>query len=777
MKPSALSSSLFLCAVFLQPTFAQSIGLNFGAGRPDADLAETDSAGVVPQTSWNNLAGGTGGSVVLNDSGATATSASVSWATNEQWSIAETAADPNGRLFKGFISDNNNGGTDSTITITGIPYVTYNLYVYVNHDRVLEDVIISEANGAFPDFTAIENDTAIDVAPVEFVRQTTTGGAPGNYVIFAGLTNSSLDLILKAVDIGGATEGSLARNAIAAIQIVEVVAGDLDGDGLDDNWETLNGLDPNDNGLDPNNNGEAGNPDNGADGDPDEDGSPNSREETQMTDPNNEDSDGDTLLDGVEDGGGVYMSVEMTGTSPLSRDSDEDGLDDNVEDNGGVVVDPVTTTGTDPNDPDSDDDTLRDDWEVANMFDPQDDGSGLVENGPAGNPDDDGSDNADEQERGTDPRDEDTDDDSLLDGVETDDGNFVDETATGTDPLDADTDGDFLSDGVEDNGGSFVDANQTGTDPTNKDTDGDGLRDDFEIAQGGDPFDTGDVVLNDGAIALNFGAGRANASLLATDIAGVFAQANWNNIIGGTGGPLALLDDFGSDIGASATWEFDEQWSEAGPAFDANGVMFTGWVSANAGANSDTVDITGIPYGIYDLVIYFNHNRGNDDVVISEANGAFPTFIAEENDPDINAEITFAQQVFSEADEPSERGNFVIFQGLSGAALNIELASGTASGDRGAITGLQIVNRARAELKITDITVDADAGEATITWDSLVGRLYSVDFATDLSDQTNWQELEDGIEAIGGGTSYTESGIDFSGTTKRFYRVRLLPAE
>lgn len=104
----------------------------------------------------------------------------------------------------------------------------------------------------------------------------------------------------------------------------------------------------------------------------------------------------------------------------------------------------------------------------------------------------DGSDDAEEYFRGTDPLDGDSDNDGLLDGVETDTGVFVSADDTGTDPLDDDSDNDGLLDGVETGTGTFVDAENTGTDPLNSDTDGDGLSDGFEVDSGTDPIDGDD---------------------------------------------------------------------------------------------------------------------------------------------------------------------------------------------------------------------------------------------------------------------------------------------
>ncbi|MGJ8726330.1 MAG: hypothetical protein ACSHYB_17410 [Roseibacillus sp.] len=148
---------------------------------------------------------------------------------------------------------------------------------------------------------------------------------------------------------------------------------------------------------------------------------------------------------------------------------------------------------------DTDGDGLPDDWEIANMLDEIDPGtigesSPGVKDGPygaLGDPDFDGSSNAQEYARGTNPQDADSDDDGIFDGNETGNGTsvgtFVDATNTGTDPLNPDSDGDGLSDGVETGTLVFVDADNTGSDPNKPDTDSDGANDLSEVAAGTDP--------------------------------------------------------------------------------------------------------------------------------------------------------------------------------------------------------------------------------------------------------------------------------------------------
>jgi hypothetical protein len=90
----------------------------------------------------------------------------------------------------------------------------------------------------------------------------------------------------------------------------------------------------------------------------------------------------------------------------------------------------------------------------------------------AGDDDNDGLSNAQEQPIGTDPNNPDSDNDGLLDGQEV--------NQTGTEPLQQDSDGDALADGPE--------VDDYGTSPTNPDSDGDGVPDGAEVAAGTDPL-------------------------------------------------------------------------------------------------------------------------------------------------------------------------------------------------------------------------------------------------------------------------------------------------
>ena len=256
--------------------------------------------------------------------------------------------------------------------------------------------------------------------------------------------------------------------------------------------------------------------------DSDDDGLSDEYEIGIGTDPNNPDSDFDTLPDGAETNTGIYIDDQDMGTNPLSADTDNDGLEDDDEilcrldfcshpldsdtDNDGLTDgEEHYNYGTDPIDSDSDDDGLSDGLEVGisdlDIFDNEfNSNSCATKNGKNTYTYCDETWQPDEDDLSTtDPNSEDSDGDGINDGDEDlnkngklDDGetaadlfdtdgggrNDFDEIYTdSTDPRNpdddiGDTDGDGLFDHRE---------NELGTDPLSVDSDGDGINDGDEV--------------------------------------------------------------------------------------------------------------------------------------------------------------------------------------------------------------------------------------------------------------------------------------------------------
>lgn len=289
---------------------------------------------------------------------------------------------------------------------------------------------------------------------------------------------------------------------------------DTDGDGLGDDWEIANNLDPRDDG--------SINPDNGAEGDPDGDGVENLYEYWYEGNPHLSDTDGDGLSDSDElyvyftslayadwddDGLNDYAEVITYGTDPYRWDCDKDTLSDGEE---------VLVYSTNPLKMDTDGDWMWDDWEVDHGLDPTDAADGMLDadtDGLAnqleyvfmdkgfnpfvadatgfpwtGDPDYDGLTTAQEfTVHLTNPRQPDTDRDRMEDGWEIQFGfNAKVHNANDANPNNdagADPEGDNLTNEQE---------SGYGTNPSNPDTDGDGVNDDVEINQGTNPNDPND---------------------------------------------------------------------------------------------------------------------------------------------------------------------------------------------------------------------------------------------------------------------------------------------
>ena len=230
--------------------------------------------------------------------------------------------------------------------------------------------------------------------------------------------------------------------------------------------------------------------------DDDDDGLPNGEEEELGTNPDDEDTDDDGILDGVEVDGD-------NPTDPLRADTDEDGLCDgpNAVEDTCVSGEDTNANGrrddgeTDPNDADTDDGGVSDGDEVIrDATDPL-----VATDDVGGDPDEDGLTNEREAAIGTDPLDPDSDDDGIRDGVEVD-------GETGTSPLDPDTDGDGLCDGsgtVEGVCEDGEDRDNDGrrdpseTDPLDEDTDNGSVSDGVEVLTNGtNPLDPVDDLVN-----------------------------------------------------------------------------------------------------------------------------------------------------------------------------------------------------------------------------------------------------------------------------------------
>ncbi len=154
-------------------------------------------------------------------------------------------------------------------------------------------------------------------------------------------------------------------NAVTFLTGPPIADNDSDGDGMDDQWEINNFGDLSRDGL----------------GDEDNDAATDRQEHDAGSNPNNTDTDGDTLTDGAE--------INTHGSDPTMADTDGDSLTDDAE---------VNTHGTDPSLADTDGDGLSDGVEIS-------EDNGFVTDPSNDDTDGDGFDDGNELAEGSNPTD------------------------------------------------------------------------------------------------------------------------------------------------------------------------------------------------------------------------------------------------------------------------------------------------------------------------------------------------------------------------------------
>jgi hypothetical protein len=195
---------------------AASIGINMAGTRGGAEAAETipstTTAGFVPQTNFNNI--GTVGTqtTALVDNNNAGTTAIVTNTTDANLYSVDGAAQSNGdaQLLNGYFD--NSGTANSSITITGIPYANYSVYVYGDSDgagRVGEIML-----GALtPIYYKTEGATS---SYVQATATTAAAAVSADYALFTGQSASSLTVTITQIGVaGGGNDG------ITGIQIVQ----------------------------------------------------------------------------------------------------------------------------------------------------------------------------------------------------------------------------------------------------------------------------------------------------------------------------------------------------------------------------------------------------------------------------------------------------------------------------------------------------------------------------------------------------------------------------
>ncbi len=186
----------------------------------DVAMAATEVAGVVAKANWNNASGASSTSpLALVDATGAATTATVSWSSNDIWELSIADQPGNARMMKGYLDTGNT--TTTTVTVAGLPSSSsgYSVYVYADGaNSGASRTGVYTISGTGITTTSI---SLTDAAGVDFSGTfTQANNSAGNYVIFT-IPNVS-GFTISATP--GASTDAYPRAPINGIQIVPLSA-------------------------------------------------------------------------------------------------------------------------------------------------------------------------------------------------------------------------------------------------------------------------------------------------------------------------------------------------------------------------------------------------------------------------------------------------------------------------------------------------------------------------------------------------------------------------
>ena len=242
---TVIKSICFACAMTASLTLqAQVISWSFNqygfsnAGQNTGVPVPNTQAGVVSAFNWNDSwsenssAYAYGTPVTVNnlfDNSGTATATSLSYNSYNGYYIQNSnpAQDADGTYNRQMLNGFLNAGpatwsppvTQNTISLSSIPYLQYDVYVYVSDDTAGRVALVSDGTSTY-DLSTMGS-AAISGANASFVQSTDTTGAnpTANYVVFSGLTGSSQTFTVSP---GDTNPSDAAWVGLAAFQIVAV---------------------------------------------------------------------------------------------------------------------------------------------------------------------------------------------------------------------------------------------------------------------------------------------------------------------------------------------------------------------------------------------------------------------------------------------------------------------------------------------------------------------------------------------------------------------------
>ena len=206
---------------------------------------------------------------------------------------------------------------------------------------------------------------------------------------------------------------------------------------------------------------------------------------------------------------------------------------------------------------------------------------------------------------------------------------------------------------------------------------------------------------------------------MVTSVAGVVPIANWNNILGNVGGPVALNDSNGA-VGTVNLDSFTSTntWSTGSPNPLLNGYLD----NTDANPNAQSVVVSGIPYGSYSVYAYFGSDGAGRTGSVS-LNGATYFYSTRGN-------VTDYILTTDDVGAVNPAANYAIFSGVTGDSFTINQSRGS---NNSGLIALEIVQSGAAPVTLanglnvtTNSTIDVTGANAGSITDRLTsGRVSS----------------------------------------------------
>jgi len=198
-------------------------------------------------------------------------------------------------------------------------------------------------------------------------------------------------------------------------------------------------------------------------------------------------------------------------------------------------------------------------------------------------------------------------------------------------------------------------------------------------------------------IGVNFVGGSFGGTPTAmdpTDVAGVIAQANFNNVAGQSGTNVALNNASGVATAVTLTFSAAGTWGSNIGATTPNQRLMNGYVDGQdvpSGNSKNNYLFANVPNGVYNVIMYTLPDGldGRDQSVTINGVSSAAVFVSSDAGADFNAN-GFVRATGTSKDGPGATGNYVEFDGISPVAGFISL-QGQSLDFRNFSNGIQLV--------------------------------------------------------------------------------------